>query len=258
MIRYLAIITLIGLLSGVVGTSAGGLFVALIGEIKDKVLSFLLGFSAGVMTSIIFVELIPESIEDGSLLTAVVGIILGIGIIGLLDMYFPHKHLNLTVDGDKTTDKYLKTGILLSIGIAMHNLPEGVAIGTVYMSDAVMGLGLAVLMAIHNFPEGMAVGAAMRVGKVKASKIFYVTALAGVPMGLGALIGGILGGVSELAMSIGLGFAAGAMLYIVFDELIPDAHERAEGHTGIFGILSGIILGIIFIELLHDLVHSFH
>ncbi|MEF8835893.1 MAG: ZIP family metal transporter [Candidatus Thermoplasmatota archaeon] len=214
-------------------------------------MSVLLGFSAGIMVSITFVELIPESIEEGSLITAVGGLFLGIVMIGFLDMKFPHRHFSFNCEGDKEKAKYLKTGVLLTIGIAMHNLPEGVAIGGGFMISFEIGLTLAVLMAIHNFPEGMAVGAAMCIGKVKASRIFLVTALAGVPMGIGAILGGLLGGVSDVTLSIGLGFAAGAMLYIVFDELIPDAHRRMDGHTAIIGILSGIIIGILFINILH-------
>ncbi|MEF8832581.1 MAG: ZIP family metal transporter [Candidatus Thermoplasmatota archaeon] len=214
-------------------------------------MSVLLGFSAGIMVSITFVELIPESIEEGSLITAVGGLFLGIVMIGFLDMKFPHRHFSFNCEGDKEKAKSLKTGVLLTIGIAMHNLPEGVAIGGGFMISFEIGLTLAVLMAIHNFPEGMAVGAAMCIGKVKASRIFLVTALAGVPMGIGAILGGLLGGVSDVTLSIGLGFAAGAMLYIVFDELIPDAHRRMDGHTAIIGILSGIIIGILFINILH-------
>ncbi len=251
MFPYLVTITLIGLLSGVLGTVMGGLSVVLLKKVEDKSLSILLGFSAGIMVSITFVELIPESIEEGSLITAMAGLLLGIGMIGFVDIKFPHRHFSFNCDGDEEKAKYLKTGILLSVGIAMHNLPEGVAIGTGFIVSFEIGLALAILMAIHNFPEGMAVGAAMCVGKVRASRIILVTALAGIPMGIGAFIGGLLGGASDVALSIGLGFAAGAMLYIVFDELIPDAHRRMKGHAAIIGILAGIIIGILFINLLH-------
>lgn len=249
--NYLVIITLIGLLSGVLGTTAGGLSVVGMKNIKKKVLSILLGFSAGVMIAITFVELIPESIEEGSLVTAMVGLLTGVIIIGFIDLKFPHRHFSFDCDGDKERAKSIKTGVLLSVGIAMHNLPEGVAIGTGFIVSYEVGLTLAIMMAIHNFPEGMAVGAAMCIGEVKSYKVLITTALAGVPMGIGAFLGGALGGVSDLSLSLGLGFAAGAMLYIVFDELIPDAYRKMKGHYAISGILSGIILGIILINILH-------
>ncbi|MBS3782050.1 MAG: ZIP family metal transporter [Candidatus Thermoplasmatota archaeon] len=251
MFPYLVTITLIGLLSGILGTTIGGLIVVLLKKVEKKSLSVLLGFSAGIMVSITFVELIPESIAEGSLITAFAGLLLGIGMIGFVDVKFPHRHFSFNCDGDKEKARYLKTGILLGTGIAMHNLPEGVAIGASFMVSFEVGLTLAVLMAIHNLPEGMAVGAAMCIGEIKALRIMIVTILAGIPMGIGALLGGLLGGVSDVALSLGLGFAAGAMLYIVFDELIPDAHRRMEGHTAITGILAGIIIGILFINLLH-------
>lgn len=249
--RYLLLVTLVGLLSGVIGTAGGGLAVVFVRKIENRLLGILLGVSAGIMASISFMELIPEAIEEGTIFSAVFGIMIGIFIIGFLDLKFPHRHFSFSKDGNTKKGRYLKTGILLSIGIALHNLPEGVAIGTSMMVSFQVGLSIAVLMAIHNFPEGMAVGAAMCVGGVKASKVIGIAALAGVPMGIGAFIGGLLGGVSDWALSVSLGFAAGAMLYIVFDELIPDAHRKAKGHYAIGGILAGILIGIIFIALLH-------
>ncbi len=248
---YLLLITIIGLLSGVIGTVGGGLSVVLIKNIEDKLMSVLLGFAAGIMAAISFIDLIPEAIEEGSLYTAIFGVLIGVLIIGLLDIKFPHHHFTLSRDGDKKVGRYMKTGILLSIGIALHNLPEGVAIGAGFIVSFQIGITLAILMAVHNFPEGMAVGAAMCIGGVKAKKVILICALAGVPMGIGAFIGGFLGGLSKFALSVSLGFAAGAMLYIVFDELIPDAHRKAVGHSAIIGILAGIIFGILFIAILH-------
>ncbi|MGM0406024.1 MAG: ZIP family metal transporter [Thermoplasmatota archaeon] len=248
--RYLLLLTVIGLLSGVIGTAGGSLAVVFVRKVENRLMSVLLGVSAGIMASISFMELIPEAIEEGTIFSAIFGILIGIGIIGFLDMKFPHRHFSFSKDGDTKKGRYLKTGILLSIGIALHNLPEGVAIGTSMIVSFKVGLSIGVLMAIHNFPEGMAVGAAMCIGGVKTSKVLSIAALAGVPMGIGAFIGGLLGGVSDWALSVSLGFAAGAMLYIVFDELIPDAHKKAKGHSAIVGILTGILLGIIFIAVL--------
>ncbi len=251
MLPYWLQVTIIGLLAGVIGTASGGLTVIIVKKVQDRLLSVLLGASAGIMASISFLDLIPEAIDEGTIYTAMIGILLGIGIIGLLDVKFPHRHFSFSKDGGGEHNRYLKTGILLSIGIALHNLPEGVAIGASFMVSFQVGLLLAVLIAIHNFPEGMAVGAAMCVGGVRSKKVLLITALAGVPMGIGAFIGVALGGVSPWTLSVSLGFAAGAMLYIVFDELIPDAHRKATGHSAIMGILAGILIGIFFIELLH-------
>ena len=251
MIPYWLLVTLIGLAAGVIGTMSGGLAVVIVKKVRNRMLSVLLGVSAGIMAAISFLDLIPEAIEEGNIYSAIFGILIGMLIIGILDVKFPHRHFSMTRDGDSKLNPHLKTGILLSIGVALHNLPEGVAIGASFIVSFQVGLLLAILIAIHNVPEGMAVAAAMCVGGVRSKKVLLITALAGVPMGIGALIGVALGGVSPWALSVSLGFAAGAMLYIVFDELIPDAHRKAEGHSAIMGILAGILIGIFFIELLH-------
>ncbi len=244
-------ITLIGLLSGVIGTGGGGFSVLILKKIDDNLLGVLLGFSAGIMTVVIFLDLIPEAQEAGSMVSALLGLLLGIILIAMLDIKFPHKHFSFSRDMVKEKEKYFKTGVLLSIGIALHNIPEGLAIGASFMASPSLGIGLAILIALHNIPEGMAVATALSLANLKARSIILITTLTGVPMGLGAFVGGFLGGISEWFLSISLGFAGGAMLYIVYDELIPDAHLKTKGHAAIIGIVSGVIAGIVFIELLH-------
>jgi len=243
--------TIIGLLSGVVGTGSGGLCVVVIKEIKDRLLGILLGISAGIMTVIIFLDLIPEAQEEGTLFTALLGIGLGVFLIALLDIKFPHQHFSFSREMHEEDQKYVKTALLLGIGIAMHNIPEGIAIGAGYIASPSLGISMAIMLALHNLPEGMAVATALSLAKLKRSSIILVTVLTGVPMGIGAFIGGLLGGISELFLSVALGFAGGAMLYIVYDELIPDAHNKTDGHAAIIGIISGVIAGIILIDLLH-------
>ncbi len=240
--EYLIFVTKVGLISGMLGTAGGGLMVLLVRQVKETLLSAILGISAGIMTVIIFVDLIPEAQAVGSTMTSLLGLLLGILLIGSLDLFFPHKHFLSSEDGH---GQFLKAGLLLAIGIALHNVPEGLAIGAGYSAASNLGLGLAIIMAIQNFPEGMAVACTLSLGGLRSRSVFLITLLAGLPMGLGAFIGAYLGSISNLVLSISLGFAAGAMLYITFDELIPDAHRKAEGHTAILGILGGIFIGII-------------
>lgn len=244
---YLLSVTIIGLLSGTLGTFAGGLIVLVVKEIRSRFLSIVLGISAGIMTVVIFFDLIPEAEEIGTVGTSLFGMFLGIVLIALLDVFFPHQHL-ISVEGKDI--RFLKAGLLLAIGIAFHNVPEGLAIGAGYSSASSLGLGLAIIMAVQNFPEGMAVATTLSLAGIKNSSIILITVLSGIPMGLGSFLGAYLGSISDLYLSISLGFAAGAMLYITFDELVPDAHEQAEGHSAILGILSGIILGIILTNIL--------
>ncbi|MFW5971946.1 MAG: ZIP family metal transporter [Bacillota bacterium] len=233
-------ITVIGLLTGIMGTVGGGLIVLMLRKIEEGFLTFILGISAGVMTVIVFLDLIPEALEMGNTITTLAGMFLGVGIIGLMDFVFPHIH-----HPEKAKNNYYKAGVLLALGIALHNVPEGLAIGAGFSAERTLGIGLAVIIGIHNCPEGMAVATSLSLSGVRGFKILAVTMLAGIPMGLGAFLGAYLGNISSFFLSLSLGFAAGAMLFITFDELIPSAHERNNGKLAITGILLGVFLGII-------------
>jgi ZIP family zinc transporter len=237
-------VTLLGLLAGVVGTGAGGLFSVFVKKPTPRFTGTILAFAAGVMLSIIFIELIDESIAHSGHWATIAGLTLGMVVFYLLDHYLPHRH---TVSEEETVfGGYLKKGTLLAIGIGLHNLPEGLAIGTGFVGSQELGLSLAILIGLHNIPEGMAVAAPLKQGGFSFPKVLAITALAGLPMGLGALIGALIGSISVFVLGLSFGFAAGAMLYIVCDELIPDAYESAGAHFSIIGIFAGTILGLLF------------
>ncbi len=239
-------ISLIGLLTGVFGTTFGGIIVILIKKLNENLLSFVLGLSSGIMTVVVFSELIPEALAVGSIWTTLSGIVIGIFLISMLSIIFPDQQLSDQESPNaKGQIKFLKTGILLALGIAIHNIPEGLAIGAGYSANNIFGIGLAILMGVQNFPEGMAVATTLVLGKMNNFKVLIITALSGIPMGIGAFIGSYLGSISDLVLSISLGFAAGAMLYITFNDLIPEAHEKAAGKTAIIGISSGVLIGLL-------------
>ncbi|MEW5784165.1 MAG: ZIP family metal transporter [Bacillota bacterium] len=243
---FVILVTMIGLMAGVVGTGSGGLVSYLLRKPTTSFLSAILGFSAGVMLVVVFMELLPEAIEIGGSLYGVIGLLLGIIILLLLDVYFPHQH---HFSGECHQSRFRKVGVLLGVGIALHNIPEGLAIGAGYVSSSTLGLGLAVIMTIQNIPEGVAMAAAMCIGGIRNGRVVLATALAGLPMGLGALGGALIGSISPFFLSIALGFAAGAMLYIICDELIPDAQTLSSGHSATLGIVVGVVIGIFLIML---------
>ena len=235
---------MLGLLTGVIGTGAGGLLSVLVKKPTPRFTGTILAFAAGVMLTIIFIELIDESIAYSGHWAAIAGLTLGMLIFYILDHYLPHRH---TVTEEETVyGGYLKKGTLLALGIGLHNLPEGLAIGTGFVGSQELGISLAILIGLHNIPEGMAVAAPLKQGGFSFPKVLAITALAGLPMGLGALIGALIGSISVFVLGLSLGFAAGAMLYIVCDELIPDAYESASAHFSIIGIFAGTILGLLF------------
>ena len=138
----------------------------------------------------------------------------------------------------------------MSCAIALHNVPEGMTIGASYASnDGVMGsaaLILAVLIGLHNIPEGMAVSVPLISGGMRKGKAVLITALSGVPTILGALLGYLIGDIGILGLALSLGFASGAMLYVVFGEILPQAilmyHSKLPAFSAIIGMLVGLFI----------------
>ncbi len=240
-------ITLIGLGAGVIGTGSGALIALFLKSPGKKLLGFFLGFSGGIMLAIVFNDLLPESIETGNLITAFSGLLIGALFILLLDLKMPHFHF---FESSDELARFIRTGTIIGLGIAMHNLPEGIAIGASYAASPALGYALAYMIALHNIPEGIAMACPLCVGGLQMRWIVLYTALAGLPMGIGALLGAALGAVSDLILSLALGFAGGAMLYIVFGELIPGAQNSGNGHPGTFGALFGTISGILLLSII--------
>ncbi len=235
-------VTLIGLLSGVVGTGGGGSIVYLLKRPGATLLSTVLGFSAGVMLVVVFMELLPESMAIGGYCGGIGGLILGIVILFLLDIYFPHHH---HYSPDCRESQFRKSGMLLGIGIALHNIPEGLAIGAGYAASETLGLGLALIMTVQNIPEGMAMATTMCIGGFPNRRTVFWSALAGLPMAAGAFGGAVVGRVSPGFLSVALSFAAGAMLYITCDELVPGAKALSSGYAATLGIVGGVVAGLL-------------
>lgn len=242
-------ITLVGLVSGITGTSIGGLIGISMNNISDRLLTFILEFSAGLMTAVVCFELIPEALILSGTWACFCGIFAGIAAILVIEGYlnkasFIHKHNNYRSRGVKDSN-LLKTGLLMAAGIALHNLPEGFAVGSGFQASVSLGTTITAVIIIHDIPEGIAMSLPMKAGGYSNSKTFFYTLLSGIPMGLGAFLGAILGGLSTFFIGACLGFAAGAMLYIIFVNLIPESKKIYLGRLSSLGNLLGIICGII-------------
>lgn len=145
-------ITLYGLIFGMLGTTIGGIIGAFLKVNSSKILSFVLEFAAGLMTAIICFDLIPEALEFSNITGCIVGIITGVIIMIFCDeiiskINFTKKNIN--------DDTLFKTGMIICIGLAVHNFPEGIAIGSGFEASTTLGLSLAIAIAIHDVPEGM-------------------------------------------------------------------------------------------------------
>ena len=152
---------------------------------------------------------------------------------------------NLYNKKGKVSNSLLKTGIIVGIGLAIHNFPEGLAIGSGFEASINLGYAVAIAILLHDIPEGLSMAVPMKKGGMTKTKAVILTLLSGVTTGIGAFFGAMVGGISDSIIAICLAFAAGAMLYIVSGELIPESNKIYKGRIGALGNILGFIAGII-------------
>lgn len=264
-------------IAGVVGTGLGGLIGALLQKDSNRTVSLLLSFAGGVMLAVVCFDLVVEAIGTGVGIFTVIGsVAIGVAVIYLLnylidrktnpevphiDENHPQTHddLDELIHADHFREHcnhqdsklaLFVAGVVMACAIALHNVPEGMTIGASYASrDGVIGraaLVLALLIGLHNIPEGMAVSVPLISGGMNKWKAVLVTAASGFPTVVGALLGYWLGEIGALGLCLSLGFASGAMLYVVFGEILPQAilmyHSKLPAFSAIVGILVGILI----------------
>jgi len=264
-------------LAGVIGTGLGGVIGAMLQKDSKRTVSLLLSFAGGVMLSVVCFDLVTEAIETNVGIYIVIGAIaFGVMITYLLNYLIdrktnpeiPHIDANHPRTADDLDElihsdhlEYHRAesdnklglfvaGIVMASAIALHNVPEGMTIGASYASNnGVMGsaaLVLAILIGLHNIPEGMAVSVPLISGGMNKWKAVLITASSGVPTILGALLGYWLGEIGPMGLTLSLGFASGAMLYVVFGEILPQAilmyHSKLPAFSAIVGILAGLLI----------------
>ena len=265
-------------LAGVVGTGLGGLIGAILQKDSNRTVSLLLSFAGGVMLSVVCFDLVTEAIETNVGIWFVIGaIVLGVAVIYGLNYLIDRKtnpevphidanhpktadDLDELIHSDHLEHHFAKkdskfslfvAGIVMASAIALHNVPEGMTIGASYASnDGVMGsaaLVLAILIGLHNIPEGMAVSVPLISGGMNRGKAILVTALSGVPTMIGALLGFALGEIGAMGLTLSLGFASGAMLYVVFGEIIPQAILMYHSKLPAFSVIVGMLVGLVII-----------
>lgn len=235
--------TVLGLFFGTFGTTIGGVIGICFKNTSNKFLSFILSFASGLMMSIICFDLIPEALEINDILSVIIGVIIGVITMMFCDLLVQKKYKqNQNVKNKK--DSLLKTGIAVSIGLALHNFPEGLAIGSGFESSNMLGLNLALAICLHDIPEGISMAVPMKNGGMKVTKVILLVILSGITTGIGAFFGAIVGSISEQIISLCLSFATGAMLYIVSGELIPESNKLYNGKLSSVGNMLGFIIGI--------------
>ena len=235
--------TLIGLFFGTFGTTIGGIIGTKFNHSSNKLLSFVLAFASGLMIAIVCFDLLPEAFNLSTLPTVFLGIILGIILMMVCDMLVDKK-FNSSKNLKSSKNTLLKTGIVVSIGLALHNFPEGLAIGSGFEASLKLGLSLAIAICLHDIPEGISMAVPMKNGGMKTSKVIFYVILSGVTTGIGALLGALVGRISQSVIAMCLAFAGGAMIYIVSGELIPEANSLYHGRITAMGNIAGLLIGI--------------
>lgn len=194
------------------------------------------------MLAVICFDLVPEALEISSVYTTILGVILGIIVMIGCESIIDKKFNTKTIDSNKLG--LLKTGIIVSIGLALHNIPEGLAIGSGFDASDALGFSLAIAICLHDVPEGISMAVPMKNGGMKPWKVMLYVILSGIATGFGALIGAMIGKVSIQVIAMCLAFAAGAMLYIVSGELIPESNKLYQGRISAIGNMAGFIIGL--------------
>jgi len=200
----------------------------------------MLGFSAGVMLAATSFSLIVPALDLSGPLVAVFGIILGALVLHLIDRFVPHFHPALGAEGPPSK---LSRVWLFVIAITIHNFPEGLAVGVSFGSGNVAaGLAIATAIGLQNMPEGLAVALPLvREGYSRRKALLYGT-LTGLVEPLGGLLGVALISVFQPILPWGLAFAAGAMLFVVSDEMIPESHRKGFEREATFGVIAGFVI----------------
>ncbi len=237
-------------------TGIGGLIAYLIKKPKYKTLSVLMGFAAGVMIYVSFVELLSEAINTIGFFWGNIGFFGGIIFIFSVDKIIPHIHMDTERDTYHEEDdseeslenqRLLESGVLTAIGIALHNFPEGMSVLAITLENPELGIPVAFAIAVHNIPEGIAVSVPIYYATKNRKKAFGFSLLSGIAEPIGAIIGYLLllRYLTSATLNGTLAFVAGIMVFISFDELLPISREYGNEHLSNLGLFSGMVVMMI-------------
>jgi len=230
-------------------TALGAGMVFFFKEIKKDILTMMLGFAAGVMIAASFWSLLAPAIEmaDGSWVPATLGFLVGGLFLWLVDHILPHLHMGLPTEEAEGIKTSWQRSILLVTAVTLHNIPEGLAVGVAFgavayglPSASLAGaVALAVGIGIQNFPEGAVVSIPLRREGLSRLKSFHYGQMSGIVEPISGVLGAALVLTMRPILPYALAFAAGAMIYVVAEELIPEAHFESNSHIATFGVMIG-------------------
>lgn len=242
---------LASLLAGL-GSGVGALPILVVRQISSQVQNAMLGFAAGVMLAASFFSLILPGLEAavaqgaseiGAATLIICGILLGAVCIWLMHTYAPHEHFIAGREGPYT-EKLLRIWLFI-IAITLHNFPEGLAVGVGFGGgDTGNAVALAIGIGLQNMPEGLAVAIALLTLRYSKARALLVAMLTGLVEPVGALLGVSAVTLAEFLLPWGLAFAAGAMIFVISDEIIPETHRKGMERHGTVGLMIGLVVMI--------------
>ncbi len=229
---------LASLLAGL-ATGVGALPVFFMTKVSERILDAMLGFAAGVMLAASAFSLVIPAIALGGVWLTALGIIIGAVFLDAVDRFIPHMHFISGPEGPSST---LRKIWLFILAITIHNFPEGLAVGVGFGGgDIAAATALAIGIGLQNMPEGLAVALPLRREKYTRTRAFAYATLSGLAEPLAGLIGVSVVTLARPVLPMGLAFAAGAMIFVVSDEIIPESHRRGFEREATFGVMIGFV-----------------
>lgn len=239
---------LYGTILSAMSTGLGALIILFIGQsMTHKWRDILLAFTAGIMMAASTMSLIPEALNAGGFLPLVVGIFLGVLTLTLLEKNIPH----IDIAHNKKGIEFDEKAMLIVAAITLHNIPEGLSVGVSYASENGGDTGnlIAFAIGLQNAPEGFLVALFLVNQKISRLKVFIVATLTGTIEIFTGLLGFYLTSYVASLVPYGLSFAAGAMLFIIYKELIPESHGDGHERTSTYSFIIGLLFMILLIDL---------
>ncbi|MGZ4838888.1 MAG: ZIP family metal transporter [Terriglobales bacterium] len=227
------------LLAGL-ATGLGGVMIALLPRISRRLYDTLLGFSAGVMLAAGSITLLWPALSQKGIVPAALGLLCGALLVYLLELAVPHLEPHFA---PQLTGKSKSLGLLMAAALTLHHVPEGLAIGVAFGGGTKgMGLIVAIAIALQNIPEGLAVAMPLRAAGFSRPKAIAWASLSGLTEPLAAAVGVWFAGKLDGMMPFGMALAAGAMIFVASDQLIPESHAQSDSKSPSLGLISGFVL----------------
>jgi ZIP family zinc transporter len=232
---------LLGTFISAMATLLGAVPLFFVRRLSEKWKDVLVAFTAGIMVSATAFGLIPQSLETSTLAAVTIGLLLGLFVLDQIEKYVPH----IDVENDHGIIAFQSKSLLVMVALFIHNIPEGLSTGFSYAStDESLGPMVAIAIGSQNMPEGLVLAVFLLHSKVSKWKTTAIVALTGLVEMASGMIGYAAASYIQPLIGYGLAFASGAMLFIVYKELIPETHGHGYERQATYSFIAGLLLMI--------------